>query len=152
MKKIPSIKEVVEQCNNQIFNIMKTRIDYTIKQSDINNLDSLDKLVAVNETIESVLRELAWVMGYIPNPNMPFDTSILPVSDELLNKIYTYIEPLNIEADKIIQEEASKILESDTIEDLEVNYSNFQEFIKRRKLKDKPELYQYIKIKKTRII
>ena len=116
---------IIDEYNNKLFDLFKHHIDMAIEDSKkINrnntkdkNESAIDTYVYVNKKIQNCFTAIANIQGRESDPDL---------SEDLIERIYTYIEPITLEAKKAIKKEAENVLDSYTLSELHENYNNLK--------------------------
>jgi len=138
-------KTVVTDYENKLFEIFKERIDLANKQATEQNMDPVDRYVLVNNTIEDAYKKLAFAQGMIAYCDLPYEAHP-NLSDELTERIYTYIEPITNEARKVLQGQVDHIIDSSNLGELLEKLDEFKKMLSDKGIDS--ILYEDLEIKK----
>ena len=145
MSNYERFKKISTDYDNQLYAIFIEVIDTAISYATEKKMDPLDKFLYVDNEIEQAYRELACAMGIIVSPDTPYEVTP-PISDDLMERIYSYTDPLVNEAREVLQREVDKIIDSSTLGELMEKYDTFKKMLDDKCIK--PFMYEDIEIKK----
>ena len=145
MATFDEFKEITTDYDNRLFEVFRRIIDTAIQASITNEMNALDRFVYVNNCVEKAYRELACAQGIIATPNLPYNVTP-PISDELMERIYDYTDPLVQEARNYLQAEVDKIVDSSTLGELMEKYEAFKAMLEEKEVDS--FLYEDLDIKK----
>ena len=94
---------------------------------------------------ENAYKHLAYVQGYGASPDLPYEAHP-QLSDELTERIYSYIDPVTQEAQKELQKEVDDIIASSSLGELMEKLDQFRKGLEEKGIAD--SLYEDLEIKK----
>ena len=136
-------KEIVDDYDSKLFEMFREIIDTAISNS--MEMNALDRYVYVNNAIEDAYKRLACAQGIISSFNLPYKVDP-PISESLMEKIYSYVEPITEEARVYLQGEVDKILDSSTISELMEKLESFKAMLEEKEVDS--FMYEDLEIKK----
>ena len=137
--------QVFNDYENRLFEIFRTVIDTAINYTIEKNMNPVDRYAYVNNALENAYKHLAYVQGYGASPDLPYEAHP-QLSDELTERIYSYIDPVTQEAQKELQKEVDDIIASSSLGELMEKLDQFRKGLEEKGIAD--YLYEDLEIKK----
>ena len=136
-------KILTQQFDESIFQIFKKVIDEAKEEAQKNDLDSILTFISINDKIKYCCIQLALANGIIENENDYNEShNSLIISENLLKKIYTYIEPITEKAKNEITCKVKSISNSNSVEDLQNACNNLFSLLSNKTIQENAYLYQ----------
>ena len=143
--------ELLKKQDESLFEIFKQLIDNAEIEAKEKNLNPILTFIHINEKIEYGYIQLALAKGIIDNEEdyTEYHNQLI-VSEKLLEKIYTYIEPITQNARKEIKIKVDYTLNSHTLEELKERYEILMELLSNNTIQKNSYVYEELKLKPKR--
>ena len=143
--------ELLKKQDESLFEIFKQLIDNAEIEAKEKNLNPILTFIHINEKIEYGYIQLALAKGIIDNEEdyTEYHNQLI-VSEKLLEKIYTYIEPITQNARKEIKIKVDYTLNSPTLEELKERYEILMELLSNNTIQKNSYVYEELKLKPKR--
>lgn len=143
--------ELLKKQDESLFEIFKQLIDNAEIEAKEKNLNPILTFIHINERIEYGYIQLALAKGIIDNEEdyTEYHNQLI-VSEKLLEKIYTYIEPITQNARKEIKIKVDYTLNSPTLEELKERYEILMELLSNNTIQKNSYVYEELKLKPKR--
>lgn len=146
---IEEFNEILVTYDDRLHAIFKREIDKAIADCKKENLDDLETFIYVNSKIDELFNQLSVSWGLI-EPNQTYNESHLPITAELMAKIYDHTNDLSIKATNQILLMSLELLESKTLDELRRRYEKLDKICKRLDEQHISFIYEGIELKKVK--
>lgn len=149
MEVIEEFNEILMAYDDRLHAIFKREIDKAIDDCKKEELDDLETFIYVNSKIDELFNLLSVSWGYT-DPNQTYHEGHLPITEELMAKIYSYTNDLSIKATNQILLMSLELLESKTLDELRRKYEKLDKVCKRLDEQHISFIYEGIELKKVK--
>ena len=108
-------EKIIDKYEDEMFKLFKEHIDSAVDEAKMIKLDNFDIYIYVNQKIEDCYHAISILQGRS-------EASEPDLREKLIDKIYTYIEPITKKAKEYIKVLADDVIDSSTLIDLNENY------------------------------
>ena len=144
--------DITKEYDNKLYIVFKEIIDQAIKEADNKKMDSIMKFIYVNSKLESAYVELALALGIISdnNPSELPKRIDPPISENLLERIYEYINPIIESAKMRIKQKAEYVLQSSNLLELKERYTDLMKILSADEIQENSYLIEDIDFDENR--
>lgn len=132
MSLIEDFVEITNEYDNRLFEKFKTVIDQSILEVKELRLDGIDSFIYIIKKLEEAYIELALAIGIVTEETIKADTYFRinpPISEKLTERIYTYLEPVTVEAQESIKLLAEQVTLSTSVTEMQENYNRLNSIL-----------------------
>jgi len=144
--------DITKEYDNKLYIVFKEIIDQAIKEADNKKMDSIMKFIYVNSKLESAYVELALALGIISDNNSSELPKRIdpPISENLLERIYEYINPIIESAKMRIKQKAEYVLQSSNLLELKERYTDLMKILSADEIQENSYLIEDIDFDENR--
>ena len=147
MNLLENFSMLLKEQDEDLFEIFKQLIDNAKIEAKEKNLNPISTFIHVNEKIEYGYIQLALAKGIIVREKDYSEChNQLIISEKLLEKIYTYIEPITKNARKEIKLKVNYILMSSSLEELKEEFNNLMKLLSNDTIQKNSYVYEEIEL------
>lgn len=149
MSLVEEFIEITNEYDNKLFEKFKTVIDQSILESKELRLDGIDSFIYIITKLEEAYIELALAIGIVTEETIKADTYFRinpPISEKLTERIYTYLEPITIEAQEAIKLLAEQVTLSTSVTEMQENYNKLNSILNNKTIAENPYLIDELDI------
>lgn len=136
--------DITKEYDNKLYVVFKEIIDQAIIEADNKKLDSIKKFIYLNSKLESAYVELALALEIITNKTELPRRIDPPISENLLERIYEYINPIIESAKMGIKQKAEYVLQSSNLLELQERYDYLKQILSTDEIQENPYLIEDI--------
>ena len=149
MSLVEDFTKITDEYDNKLFEKFKTVIDQSILESKELRLDGIDSFIYIITKLEEAYIELALAIGIVTEETIKADTYFRinpPISEKLTERIYTYLEPITIEAQEAIKLLAEQVTLSTSVTEMQENYNRLNSILNNKTIAENPYLIDELDI------
>ena len=149
MSLVEDFTKITDEYDNKLFEKFKTVIDQSILESKELRLDGIDSFIYIITKLEEAYIELALAIGIVTEETIKADTYFRinpPISEKLTERIYTYLEPITIEAQEAIKLLAEQVTLSTSVTEMQENYNRLNNILTNKTIAENPYLIDELDI------
>ena len=152
MDLIEEFATITKAYDDALFQIFKRVIDTSITKNQENKLDDLTIFINVFETLKESYINLAIATGIISSKEYYNEAhNNLMISENLQERILTYLNPIIENARNFIIKKAQEVCESTTLDELQISYDELFTLLSNKTIQHNSFVYEDLDITKKLI-
>ena len=149
MSLVEDFTKITDEYDNKLFEKFKIVIDQSILEAKELRLDGIDSFIYIIKKLEEAYIELALAIGIVTEETIKADTYFRinpPISEKLTERIYTYLEPVTVEAQVAIKLLAEQVTLSTSVTEMQENYNRLNSILNNTTIAENPYLIDELDI------
>jgi hypothetical protein len=149
MSLVKEFIEITNEYDNKLFEKFKIVIDQSILETKELRLDGIDSFIYIITKLEEAYIKLALAIGIVTEETIKADTYFRinpPISEKLTERIYTYLEPVTVEAQVAIKLLAEQVTLSTSVTEMQENYNRLNSILNNKTITENPYLIDELDI------